>query len=112
MEPVSDLMHENWEESTPQKPLLYLLSAGADPTQSIDDFARKKKINTMKISMGEEQEIAAKANILNGFRDGFWVILNNCHLSLEFMAELEDILQPKDTEIILNQPKFQTLPHL
>jgi len=32
-------------------------------------------------------------------RDGFWVILNNCHLSLEFMAEMEDILNPKDKEI-------------
>merc|ERR1711990_1202055 len=44
-------------------------------------------------------EIPAKANITNGFRDGFWVILNNCHLSLEFMAEMEDILNPKGVEV-------------
>ena len=90
---------EQWEESMPNKPILYLLSAGADPTNSIDEFARKKKINTMKVSMGEEMEIPAKANIVNGFRDGFWVILNNCHLSLEFMAEMEDILNPKGVEV-------------
>jgi dynein heavy chain len=76
-----------------------LLSAGADPTNSIIEFARKKKINTQNVSMGEEMEIPAKANITNGFRDGFWVILNNCHLSLEFMAEMEDILNPKGVEV-------------
>lgn len=54
--------------------------------------------------MGEEQEIAAKAHITNGFRDGFWVILNNCHLSLEFMAELEEFLNPKGVEI---NPSFR-----
>ena len=104
MDPVTDHIVDNWEESAPNRPILYLLAAGADPTAAIDEFARKKKINTMKVSMGEEQEIAAKANILNGFRDGFWVILNNCHLSLEFMAELEDILNPKNVEI---HPQFR-----
>ena len=99
MAPVTDQINEQWEESLPNKPILYLLSAGADPTNSIDEFARKKKINTMKVSMGEEMEIPAKANIVNGFRDGFWVILNNCHLSLEFMAEMEDILNPKGVEV-------------
>jgi len=49
--------------------------------------------------MGEEMEIPAKLMIDNGFVAGKWVILNNCHLSLEFMAELEDILNPKDKGI-------------
>ena len=44
-------------------------------------------------------EIPAKLMIDSGFVAGKWVILNNCHLSLEFMAELEDILNPKDKEI-------------
>jgi dynein heavy chain, axonemal len=34
-----------------------------------------------------------------GMDKGDWVILNNCHLSLEFMAEMEEILNPKDREI-------------
>lgn len=99
MAPVTDQITEQWEESLPNVPILYLLSAGADPTNSIDEFARKKRINTMKVSMGEEMETPAKANITNGFRDGFWVILNNCHLSLEFMAEMEEILNPKGVEV-------------
>jgi len=30
---------------------------------------------------------------------GKWVVLSNCHLSLEFMAEMEEILRPKDREV-------------
>jgi dynein heavy chain len=32
-------------------------------------------------------------------RDGFWVVLNNCHLSIEFMGEIEDICNPKGKEM-------------
>ena len=99
MAPVTDPIAEVWEETEPTKPVLYLLAPGSDPTGSIDELARKRKIPTAKVSMGEEQEIIAKKHIDDAMRDGFWVILNNCHLSLEFMAEMEDILNPKDKEI-------------
>ena len=98
--PITDLIADIWEESTPTRPVLYLLSAGADPTNNIDEFAKKKKqFPTTKVSMGEEQEKPATKNIDIGFVTGTWLVLNNCHLSLEFMAELEDILNPKDKEI-------------
>lgn len=42
-QPVTDQIAEIWEESLPNKPVLYLLSAGADPTNNIDEFAKKKK---------------------------------------------------------------------
>lgn len=70
----------------PNKPVLYLLSAGADPTNTIDEFAKKKKKTTVKVSMGEEMEKPALESIKASFVNGNWVILNNCHLSLEFMA--------------------------
>jgi len=81
--------------------VLYLLSAGADPTNNIDEFAKKKKqYPTGKVSMGEEQEKPAEFAIVNaGFRDGKWLILNNCHLSLEFMATMETVLNPKAKEV-------------
>jgi hypothetical protein len=34
-----------------------------------------------------------------GMTSGKWVVLSNCHLSLEFMAEMEEILYPKDREV-------------
>ena len=53
----------------------------------------------MKTSMGEEMEIPAAQDIEQGFISGKWVVLNNCHLSIEFMGQMEDILNPKDKEI-------------
>jgi len=49
--------------------------------------------------MGEEMEGPALAQIKDGFKTGEWVILNNCHLSLDFMGEMETILNPKDVEV-------------
>ena len=99
MAPVTDQIGEVWEETEPCKPVVYLLAPGSDPTGSIDELARKKRIPTQKVSMGEEQEIIAKKHIDDAMRDGFWVILNNCHLSCEFMGEMEEILNPKGKEI-------------
>jgi dynein heavy chain len=60
IQPVTDQISEIFEESRPNTPVLFLLSAGADPTGNIDDFAKKKKqFPTGKVSMGEEMEIPA-----------------------------------------------------
>jgi len=98
--PVTDQLQEIFEETGPSVPVLYLLSRGADPTGSIDEFAKKKKqFPTGKVSMGEEMEIPAAQLIDQGMAAGKWVVLNNCHLSLEFMAEMEDTLHPKEKEV-------------
>ena len=98
--PNTDPIQEIWEESAHNLPVLFLLSAGADPTGSIDEFAKKKKkYPCAKVSMGEEQEKLALKEMKDGFVAGTWVILQNCHLGLEFMAEIEEILNSKDEEI-------------
>ncbi len=99
-QPVTDQIVEIWEESLFNKPVLYLLSAGADPTNNIDEFAKKKKqFPTSKVSMGEEQERPALENIKIGHNTGKWLVLNNCHLSLEFMGQMEEVLNPKGKEV-------------
>lgn len=61
-QPVTDAISEIWEASQPNRPVLYLLSTGADPTANIDDYSRKfKKFPTKKTSMGEEMEGPATA---------------------------------------------------
>jgi len=80
-------------------PILFLLSPGADPTGNIDDLAkRKKKHPTDKVSMGEGQEELANEKIKVGFMAGHWVILQNAHLGLRFMNQIEGILT-KQAEI-------------
>jgi len=100
VQPTTDQIAGIWEESGVNIPVLYLLSSGADPTTSIDEYAKKKRcFPTEKVSMGEEMEKPAKEKILTGFQKGGWVVLNNCHLSLEFMAEMEELLNPKGVEV-------------
>lgn len=97
---VADTIPEIYEETRNNIPVLYLLSPGADPTNSIDEFAKKKKkYPCEQVSMGEEQEKLAKSKINIGFDRGTWVILQNCHLGLEFMGEIEEILNPKERPV-------------
>lgn len=52
--PISYPIEEIWKNSTKYDPVLFLLSAGADPTTTIDELAKKKKkFPCDKVSMGE-----------------------------------------------------------
>jgi dynein heavy chain len=91
--PVTDAITSIYEESAPRKPVLYLLTAGSDPTFAIDELAKKKKkFPTDKVSMGEGQEKVAREKNNNAFLTGGWVILQNSHLGIGYMNELEDVL--------------------
>ena len=99
IDPVTDTVPDLWTETATNIPALFLLSAGADPTNSIDDMAKKKKkFPTKKVSMGEEQDKLGEEEIKNGFITGGWVVLQNCHLDLAFMSKMEEILNPKNVE--------------
>jgi len=73
-------------------PILFLLSAGSDPTSSIDELSKKKKKILSKISMGEGQEKKAISLIQEANENGDWVLLQNCHLGLGFMSYLDTLL--------------------
>merc|ERR1740138_400955 len=91
--PVTDFISDIFDESGPRKPVLYLLTAGSDPTFSIDELAKKKKkFPTDKVSMGVGQEKVAREKNNNAFITGGWVILQNSHLGIGYMCELEDVL--------------------
>ena len=73
-------------------PIVYLLSAGADPTDTVETYARKKKKHITCVSMGEGQEPVALRAINSATVEGMWVMLQNCHLGLPFMEGLEELL--------------------
>jgi dynein heavy chain len=92
----------------------YLLGEGADPTDSIETLARRKRKEIECVSMGEGQDVVALRAINTATSMGSWVsallhsyctyvyiyihtyiaqvLLQNCHLGLDFVDSLEDLL--------------------
>jgi len=89
-------MDHTWSESTPRIPLICLLSAGADPTKLIEDLAKKKKIKTLGVSMGQGQEVIARKYLSSATVEGHWVLLQNMHLGLAYLSEVEQFLVKAD----------------
>ena len=92
VQPINETIEMIFPNMSPPVPVIYLLSAGADPTDSVETLARKKKKVVTCVSMGEGQEPVALRAINNATVNGDWVLLQNCHLGLPFMDGLEDLL--------------------
>ncbi|CAN0142261.1 unnamed protein product, partial [Pylaiella littoralis] len=92
-EPLTDTVESVFNEMDCASPVIYLLSAGADPTDSIEGLARKKKTDVACVSMGEGQSAVASRTIAAATVSGSWVLLQNCHLGLDYMETMEDYLQ-------------------
>ena len=61
MAPVTDSIADIWEESTPHKPVLFLLAPGSDPTSTIDELLSNQtnfgymKVLGHRFSIGEHK---------------------------------------------------------
>lgn len=94
VEPVTDTIESIYDTSLSTIPVIFLLSTGADPTESIELLARKRKYPAPAvISMGEGQEPVAIKAMQAGAANGTWVLLQNCELGLELMTTMEEFLE-------------------
>ncbi|GAB1610879.1 dynein axonemal heavy chain 5 [Argonauta hians] len=84
------------EEADSVTPMICFLSMGSDPTSNIEKVAKKRSIKCTAISMGQGQEVHARKLVNASMQDGNWVLLQNCHLGLEFMVELFGIVSTVD----------------
>ncbi|KAJ8735708.1 hypothetical protein PYW07_007328 [Mythimna separata] len=75
-------------ESRPLVPLIGFLAMGSDPTPSIEMTAKRMENVCQSISMGQGQEVHARKLISRALKEGLWVLLQNCHLGLEYMVEV------------------------
>lgn len=90
-ETATDTVDTVYKEMESTTPVIFLLSAGADPTDSIETLARRKRRTIECVSMGEGQDVVALRAINSATSNGSWVLLQNCHLGLDFIDSLEDI---------------------
>lgn len=74
-------------------PIIFVLSQGADPNEEILNYAKKCHFDKQLFqkSLGQGQEKVAMALIKEGMKNGYWILLQNCHLFKSWMPQLEDI---------------------
>ena len=88
------------DDSSPQMPLIFVLSAGVDPTRDLINLAQRKgmgdKLNNL--SLGQGQAPIAEAMIARAREEGAWVFLANAHLSLSWMPRLAKIVETFESE--------------
>ncbi|XP_016518823.1 dynein heavy chain 8, axonemal [Poecilia formosa] len=110
-EPVILNLHGTWEESDARTPLICFLSMGSDPTDQIEALAKRLELDCRAISMGQGQEVHARKLIKTSMTEGGWVLLQNCHLGLEFMDELLETVTVTETVHETFRVWITTEPH-
>ena len=113
VEPITDTIEMVFDDMLPNVPVIFLLSRGDDPTDSIESLCRKKKLPAPAvISLGEGQEPVALKAINAGVVNGTWVLLQNCELGLGLMNEMEAVIAKLKPNMDPNFRLFITaLPH-
>jgi dynein heavy chain len=93
-EPVTDTIEMIYDAMDHITPVIYLLSPGADPTESIEQLARKRKVAPpVSVSLGQGQEpVAMKAMNAAAINGGSWVILQNSELGIPLMEIMEEFM--------------------
>ena len=96
--PQSDL-HQSFLESSPQTPLILVLSPGSDPLRDIKKLAQDlgKGIVVKILSLGQGQEANANNFIKYAMEKGEWVVLQNCHLSYRYLPTIEKLLDNEES---------------
>eukprot|EP00937_MAST-01D_sp_MAST-1D-sp2_P000194 g194.t1 len=93
VEPITDTIESIYSEMVAPVPVIFLLSAGADPTNSIIELARKQKVAPPAVvSLGEGQEPVGTNAMQVAAKEGGWVLLQNCELGLGLMNEMEGLM--------------------
>eukprot|EP01029_Cantina_marsupialis_P005820 TRINITY_DN1630_c1_g4_i2.p1 TRINITY_DN1630_c1_g4~~TRINITY_DN1630_c1_g4_i2.p1 ORF type:complete len:1526 (+),score=559.26 TRINITY_DN1630_c1_g4_i2:3370-7947(+) len=95
--PAFDLM-EIFKGSTPTMPLIFVLSPGVDPTKQVFTLADQVGIKVENCALGQGQAPVATRMIETGLKEGNWVFLANCHLSISWMPSLEKIIETYCTD--------------
>ncbi|KAH6578000.1 hypothetical protein BASA62_000524 [Batrachochytrium salamandrivorans] len=94
IEPQTSDLSALFKESNPTTPLIFVLSSGADPANSLYKFAEDMRMSKKltSVSLGQGQGPRAEALIKEGMERGLWILLQNCHLSPSWMPSLDRVI--------------------
>ena len=95
MPPVIDLS-SLFEQTTPTAPVIFVLSPGADPASDLSKLADSLGLgagNRLKfLSLGQGQGPIALQLLETAVNRGQWLMLQNCHLLVRWLKDLEKSL--------------------
>ncbi|MEW5311650.1 MAG: hypothetical protein WDW38_003346 [Sanguina aurantia] len=98
VEPMPFAIEPSFNDSTACSPLIFVLSPGSDPMTALLKLAEDKGIRAESVSLGQGQGPVAQRWIDQGVAEGFWVVLQNCHLAKSFLPQLEIICEAQLVE--------------
>ena len=89
------VLAEIFPDTSAITPVIFVLSTGSDPTQSLIKFAEERGClsKLQNVSLGQGQGPTAEKLISAGSKKGEWVCLMNCHLATSWMGSLEKIVE-------------------
>ncbi|XP_053336632.1 dynein axonemal heavy chain 10 [Clarias gariepinus] len=85
-----------FEQSTPNSPIVFILSPGCEPATDLMKLAERSGFGTNKLkflAMGQGQEMVALQLLETAVYRGQWLMLQNCHLLVKWLKELEKSLE-------------------
>jgi dynein heavy chain len=87
-------------DSDSMTPLIFVLSSGSDPSKEFFDFGKANKMDkkTKSLSLGQGQGPIAAKMMDEGILGGMWIYLQNCHLYVSWMGELERRVEEMDPD--------------
>ena len=102
VEPPTFDIATSYGDSTCLTPLIFVLVTGSDPVGEMLAFADEcGKGNALQsISLGQGQGPKAMRLIDEAKTTGGWVLLQNCHLAISWMPELERVVEQFNPEEI------------
>ncbi|XP_078791125.1 dynein axonemal heavy chain 10 isoform X3 [Oryzias latipes] len=82
-----------YERSTAFSPIVFIMSSGSDPTTDLIKFAEKSGTKFTLIAVGQGQEQVVLKLLEKAVSIGSWLILQNCHLLVKWLKDLEKALE-------------------
>eukprot|EP00656_Telonema_subtile_P017641 TRINITY_DN19490_c0_g1_i2.p1 TRINITY_DN19490_c0_g1~~TRINITY_DN19490_c0_g1_i2.p1 ORF type:complete len:1228 (+),score=268.04 TRINITY_DN19490_c0_g1_i2:75-3758(+) len=87
-----------YDKSSSMSPIVCIVSPGANPTDEIVRLAEKEvglsKLRSISLGQGQGEEAMRMVEL--GSIRGHWVLLQNCHLLISWMRELDKVVEKRD----------------
>ena len=107
MEPPVYNLPEFYKETNSKKPVLFILSASINTMNELQILKNYLRIRVKihYLPLGSTIDMKVKELILEGAKNGDWVLLENLHLVTDWLVLLEKFIESMETQNV--HPNFR-----